>query len=56
MTRTHFEAFAEAIGNITDYWQREAMAILVANVCAKFSTRFDRERFLQACHVVTPPG
>jgi len=49
MTRRHFQAFAEAIRcSDFDYATRQQVARLVADVCAGFNGRFDRERFTAA--------
>ena len=60
MTKKHFVALAAALEYDPDHWgdgreERHAQWLAdvdaVAQVCATFSTRFDRARFLAACGV-----
>ena len=67
MTKKHFEALAAALKARNTDWlsdgpmsndyvrgaqhQLEGDARAIADVCAQFSPRFDRARFLKACGV-----
>ena len=56
MTRKHFEELALALrmsrpdfGGQIRYRQWETDVDYIANVCASFNPRFDRDRFRKAC-------
>ena len=57
MSKKHYEALAAALHEergAEDEWL--ACVHAVADVCATFNPRFDRERFLSACHGIPFPS
>lgn len=52
MSRKDYIAFAEAIREIADREEREAMALLCARVFAADNSAFRKSQFLAACGVL----
>lgn len=51
MSRKHFKLFAEAISEISDLTERKALASLVASICKQSNSKFDYQRFYNACGI-----
>jgi hypothetical protein len=51
MSRKHFQLFADAVKEIDDMIQREAVAFLIANVCKQANSNFDYDKFYKACGI-----
>ena len=51
MSRKHFEELAYQIKQIPILSERLTAAIAVCKACKSFNSRFDQQRFLDACEV-----
>lgn len=49
MTRKHFQAMADEIKRIQDKFERQTIADAFATVAKQTNSRFDRQRFMEAC-------
>jgi hypothetical protein len=52
MSRKDFQIIAQIVSSVRDYGTRAVLAHDFAIELAKLNSRFDRSRFLKACHVL----
>lgn len=55
MSKKHFELLAKYIGSMIDPHARLQAAVAVASACKEANSRFDADRFFQACGVGLEP-